>query len=156
MSIKQTLRIGSTNLEETFALAANIASNLRGGEVFELISDLGGGKTAFVKGLADGLGSDDEVTSPSFTINNTYRTPKYTLQHFDFYRLQDAGIMKDELKEFLDDKSNIVVIEWGEIVHDILPPDRIRCSIEVTGENARDFLFEYDSSKAYLFSRTNI
>lgn len=123
---------------------------MRGGEVIELVSDLGGGKTTFTRGIARGAGSTDKVASPTFTISREYKAPKFTLAHFDFYRLGEAGIVADELAEVIDDPKYVVVVEWGEIVHDVLPEDRLTINIRMTGENARGFSFGYPSTLSYL------
>lgn len=123
---------------------------MHGGEVIELVSDLGGGKTAFVRGLARGLGSRDGVRSPSFTLSNQYRSDKLTLYHFDFYRLKEPGIMKDELAEVLTDPQAVTAVEWSELVKDVLPPDRLTVRIKVTGEDSRSLTFEYPDSLSYL------
>src|ERR1700679_221405 len=103
----------STKPEETIGLAAAIGGRLRGGEVIELASDLGGGKTTFVRGLAQGAGSGDTVSSPSFTLTNQYEAGDLTIYHFDFYRLLEAGIVRDELAEVLADPQAVVVVEWA-------------------------------------------
>jgi tRNA threonylcarbamoyladenosine biosynthesis protein TsaE len=151
MSIEQTLRIESTSLDETLQLAADIGARLRGGEVIELVSDLGGGKTAFTRGLAQGMGSTDTVSSPSFTISNEYQAGKLRLCHFDFYRLHEAGIMSDEIKELIDDPQVVVVVEWAGVVENVLPAQRVRIEIETTGENSRTFLCSYPDTLSYLF-----
>ena len=146
-----TWQTESTSLDATLALAAAIGSRLRGGEVVELVSDLGGGKTAFVRGLAQGMGSADLVHSPSFTLSNQYQSGSLTLYHFDFYRLNQAGIMRDELIEVLSDPGAVVAVEWANIVDDVLPAQHITVNIQSTGETKRQFSFEYPSSFNYLF-----
>src|SRR6185312_5854101 len=94
MSTVQTWQTESISSDNTSDVAMKIGRKLQGGEVIELISDLGGGKTTFVRGLAKGMGSQDTVRSPSFTLSNEYRSGKLTLYHFDFYRLEDPGIMR--------------------------------------------------------------
>lgn len=95
--------------------------------VLELYSDLGGGKTTFVRGLARGLGSKDIVTSPTFTLNQIYKGKNGTkISHHDFYRLEEPGILADELAESLNDDKTVTVVEWGDIIKDVLPADRIR------------------------------
>ena len=93
----------SDSAEATELLGERLGKSLRGGEVIELVSDLGGGKTTFVRGLARGAGSHDKVASPTFTISKTYVTDGYEIHHFDFYRLNDAGIVADELAEVVGD-----------------------------------------------------
>jgi len=123
---------------------------MRGGEVIELVSDLGGGKTTFVRGLAAGLGSHDAVRSSSFTLSNRYRAENLTLHHFDFYRLFEPGIMRDELAEVLADPQAAVVVEWGKIVEDVLPGRRVTIHIRATSETGREFIISYPPSLAYL------
>lgn len=125
---------------------------LRGGEMIELIGDLGSGKTAFVRGLVRGMGSDDQVRSPSFTLSNQYRAGKLTLHHFDFYRLKEPGIMARELAEILEDPHAIVVVEWGGIAEAILPQDRLTVRIRPTGDTSRQFQFSCPNNLKYLVS----
>ncbi|MDR1300707.1 MAG: tRNA (adenosine(37)-N6)-threonylcarbamoyltransferase complex ATPase subunit type 1 TsaE [Candidatus Nomurabacteria bacterium] len=120
-------------------LGAKIGAELRGGEVFELVGDVGAGKTTFVKGLAQGLEVDDDVQSSSFTINRNYQgRDGLTLSHYDFYRLADAGIMSLEIAESLSEPKNIVVVEWGESVRDVLPKERIVVKITYLPETGRN------------------
>ena len=108
--------------QETKALGEKLAAALVGGEVFELIGDVGAGKTTFVKGLAAGLGIEDDIQSPSFTISRVYDArDNLQLVHYDFYRLNDAGIMADELRETVSDPLTVTVIEWADIVEGVLP-----------------------------------
>ena len=90
--------------EQTEEVGSKIGTCLLGGEVILLSSDIGGGKTALVRGIARGLGSTDHVSSPTFTISKIYKSPKLTLYHFDFYRLQEPGIINYELVEALHDE----------------------------------------------------
>ena len=123
---------------------------LRGGEVIELVSDLGGGKTTFVKGLAQGLGTHDLVRSPSFTLSNKYAAHKLSLYHFDFHRLNEPGIMRDELAEILVEPTNIVAVEWAEPVESILPTKRLVIRLKTTGDSSRIISFEYPETLNYL------
>jgi tRNA threonylcarbamoyladenosine biosynthesis protein TsaE len=150
MSTELTWQTESTSLEDTLRLAGQIGANLRGGEVFELASDLGGGKTAFVRGLASGMGSGDTVRSPSFTIAQEYRTEKLRLHHYDFYRLHEAGIISEELEENIHEPDAVVVVEWADIVENALPADRMRITIRATGDTSREFEFTYPDTLAYL------
>jgi tRNA threonylcarbamoyladenosine biosynthesis protein TsaE len=126
---------------------------MRGGEVIQLVSDLGGGKTTFVRGLAAGLGSQDSVHSPSFTLANQYRAGHLTLYHFDFYRLQEPGIMKNELAEVLGEPKAAVVIEWGDSIEDVLPAEHLTIRIDAASETRRRFTFSYPRKLAYLIPR---
>lgn len=124
--------------EDTKALASKVGHALRGGEVIELLSDLGGGKTTFVKGLARGVGVESVVQSPTFAISQIYKANNgLELHHFDFYRLTEPGIMAAELAESLAQTNAVTVVEWGEMVHDILPKDRITVSLSVPGNDEK-------------------
>lgn len=120
------------------ALAENIGKRLHGGEVFELVGDVGAGKTTFVKGLAKGLAVEDEVQSPSFTISRVYDArDQLQLAHYDFYRLNDAGILADELAEVTKDTTTITVIEWADIVDGVLPEHRYTITFASPSETTR-------------------
>ncbi len=124
--------------EETQALAEKLGAQLVGGEVFELIGDVGAGKTTFVKGLAKGLAIDDDVQSPSFTISRTYDARDgLQLFHYDFYRLQDPGIMANELQEVVNDSAAITVIEWADIVEGVLPKKHSSLTFEAPSDTSR-------------------
>ena len=132
-----TLEIKSTSLEDTLAIGEAVGKNLKGGEVIELISDLGGGKTVFVRGLARGINTADAVTSPTFTISRVYKSNDLELHHSDFYRLNDPGIIESELAESINDQKVAVAIEWAEVVKGVLPMDRLTVNINVTDLNSR-------------------
>lgn len=111
---------------------------LSGGEVIELVGDVGAGKTTLVRGLARGMGVQETVQSPSFTINRVYDAREnQRLVHYDFYRLQDAGIMANELEEAVSDPATSVVIEWADAVERVLPEDRLTISITSPTEQTR-------------------
>lgn len=115
-----------------------LGNSLKGGEVIELIGDVGAGKTTFTKGLAKSLGITDEIQSPTFTISRVYEGAKNNLVHYDFYRLNDAGIMAIEMQDVIDDPNNITVIEWGEPVREVLPKKYITVKIKIISENIRE------------------
>lgn len=130
---------------------------LRGGEVIELISDLGGGKTTFVRGLVRGLGSHDRVASPTFTISRVYEAPEgRQVHHFDFYRLHEAGLIAEELDEVLGDPHNIVVVEWADIVQDVLPAKRVTVTIEKTPSDSRRLTFRMPQSLDYIMKAIQV
>lgn len=120
------------------ALGETIGATLHGGEVFQLVGDVGAGKTTFVKGLAKGLGVIDDVQSPSFTISRVY-DGRDTLQlvHYDFYRLNDAGIMSNELAEMVHDPLTVTVIEWADIVEGVLPDTHLTLTISAPTDTTR-------------------
>lgn len=145
--------IHTHSAQQTITLGEHIGKLLKGGEVFEFVSDLGGGKTTFVRGLAKGFGAGDVAASPSFTISYVYPRPDgKQLHHFDFYRLNDAGIVANELAEAITDSQNVIVVEWGELVHDELPNLRINVTIENSAhEEERIFTFNFPVKFEYLF-----
>ena len=110
------------------------------GQVIELVGDVGAGKTTFTRGLAEGLGIKEPITSPSFTISKSYTLPnnKGRLIHYDFYRLPDPGLMLDDLRENLENPNNIIIIEWGGSIADILPEDHIKVEIKYNDDSSRE------------------
>jgi tRNA threonylcarbamoyladenosine biosynthesis protein TsaE len=137
--------------EQTERLGEKLGINLLGGEVIELQSDLGGGKTTLTRGIAKGAGSTDRVASPSFTLSKEYDAPNFVIRHYDYYRLDDAGLMADELADIVDDKAYVVIIEWGEVVSDVIPKERIRIVIERQPETEdRLVTFHVPSRMLYL------
>lgn len=108
------MRFISNSVEETEALGANLAQQLPGGTVIAFTGDLGAGKTAFVRGLAKGLGIDARVTSPTFTIVNEYDGGIRPLFHFDLYRLNDADELFDIGWEDYLVRGGICAVEWSE------------------------------------------
>ena len=106
--------------------------------VLELLGDVGAGKTTLTRGIAEGLGVKEAITSPSFTISKEYRGNKYRLVHYDFYRLADPGIMSEDLDEAISDPNTITIVEWGESIRNILPEDRKRIEIKYIDEETRE------------------
>lgn len=130
-----------TNESETIEFGKMIGSLLCGGEIIELIGDVGAGKTTLVKGIAIGLGITEYIQSPSFTINRTYKgRDDIILSHYDFYRLNEAGIMADDLSEVINNPKTVTVIEWAEIVDGILPKDRLSIKITTPNDTSRNVL----------------
>ena len=124
--------------QEMLNFGHDFAEKIKFPTVIELVGDVGAGKTTFTRGLAEGLGVTDPVTSPSFTISKSYALPQGGhLIHYDFYRLPDTGLMSDDLQENLKNPNNIIVIEWGESVTNILPENHIKITIKYT-DNGRE------------------
>ena len=127
--------------QATFDLGERIGGELRGGEVVLLNGGLGAGKTLFTKGILYALEYDvDEVTSPSFTLVNLYKTEKFDVYHIDFWRLDDVADVAAAvgLNEILEDESAVVIIEWSERLKEIAFANRvISISIEGDGDDAR-------------------
>lgn len=205
MSTVQTWQTTSIGSADTSKLGELLGSKLAGGEVVELRSDLGGGKTTFTQGLAKGLGSKDIVSSPTFTLKKVYRVQKGSkrakqnaaqgdgenrkrdvqggtssaarsrqrsdaseappespasageqggavgvleIHHFDFYRLNQPGIIADQLSESVNDKMVVTVIEWSGIVKDVLPEEYISVELKPTPNDPdeRAITISYPSS----------
>lgn len=150
MSTARILQIESTSSDATERLGEHLGSALRGGEVIELISDLGGGKTTFVRGLVRGCGSQDRVASPTFTISKVYRAGLKEIHHFDFYRLNEAGLAAHELHEVIGEPDVITVIEWGEVVAHVLPESRLTLRLARTGESTRKIELRFTDDLSYV------
>jgi tRNA threonylcarbamoyladenosine biosynthesis protein TsaE len=129
-----TIILGVTqNIANEFdmkSLGQLLGAACRGGECIELIGDVGAGKTTFMKGVAAGLEVDEEVQSPSFTLSREYEARDgLRLSHYDFYRLDDPGVLSYELAESLAEPHTITAIEWADTVEDVLPPHHITVTI---------------------------
>ena len=122
--------------EETAALGARLAEKLGPGAVVAFTGDLGAGKTAFVSGMARGLGIPDRVTSPTFTIVNEYEGGRLPLFHFDMYRLRDADDLFDIGWEDFLRRGGICAVEWSENIRDALDEDTLWVDIR-RGETDR-------------------
>ena len=106
--------------------------------VIELVGDVGAGKTTFTKGLARGLEITEEITSPTFTISKVYENSRgQKLVHYDFYRLENPGIMVEDLFENLQDPHTVTVIEWADTVSEILPANHLRLEILINDDGSR-------------------
>lgn len=120
------------------AFGEQLGAALHVGIVIELIGDVGAGKTTFVKGLARGLGVSDDVQSPSFTISRVYEARDgLELRHYDFYRLSEPGVMQMELAEAIASPHVVTVVEWGDIVADVLPRDHLALRFSSPSETTR-------------------
>jgi hydrolase, P-loop family len=133
-------------------LGKRLGDSLRGGEIIELIGDVGAGKTTLTRGIARSLGIEDTLQSPTFTISREYKGEKLRLVHYDFYRLSEPGIMADELDETLKDTNTVSVIEWSDAVEEVLPDNRIIIKILPVSndENSRDVEITIPSTNDYI------
>lgn len=124
---------------DTVKLGEEVAKKLKKGDIVALSGDLGTGKTAFVKGLARGFGIDDYITSPTFTLVQSYNGPGFNLHHFDVYRISDEDeLFEIGFEEYLY-QGDICVIEWADLIPDLIPPEAIWISFErlTDGSNKR-------------------
>ena len=133
-------------------LGKRLGDSLRGGEIIELIGDVGAGKTTLTRGIARSLGIEDTLQSPTFTISREYKGEKLRLVHYDFYRLSEPGIMADELNETLRDTNTVSVIEWSDAVEEVLPDNRIIIKILPVSndENSRDVEITIPNTNNYI------
>lgn len=122
--------------EETADAGAELAQALRPGDVLAFHGDLGAGKTAFIRGVARGLGIEARVSSPTFTIVNEYpgRVPLF---HFDMYRLASSEELFEIGWEDYLERGGVCCVEWTENVEDAMPEDAVHVRIEKTGEKTR-------------------
>ncbi len=127
--------------KETEDLGARFAASLPAGAVAALYGDLGCGKTAFVRGMARGMGLDAAVTSPTFTIVNEYDGPR-PLFHFDMYRLSSADELFDIGWEDYLARGGVCAVEWSENVPGAFEGDEIAVRFEKTGDNDRKITIE--------------
>ena len=119
----------SNSYEETQKFAEEFSKTLEAGDVLCMYGDLGVGKTAFVQGLAKGLGIDEPITSPTFTIVNEY-SGRLPLYHFDVYRIGDVSEMDEIGYEDCFYGEGVCLIEWSQLIPEILPEHVIRIRIE--------------------------
>lgn len=126
---------------DTEKIGAQFASGLRGGTVVAMYGDLGAGKTAFVRGMARGMGLNCRVSSPTFTIVNEYLGER-ELIHFDMYRLTDADELFDIGWEDYLNRGAVCAVEWSENVQDAFFGDEVVVRIEKLGDNKRKIIIE--------------
>ena len=133
----------SKSIKKTCEFAETIAQKLKFGNTVLLFGDMGAGKTTFTKCLLKALGVQGVVTSPTFTIVNEYEVKKGKINHFDMYRLEDESeALEIGLEEMLNDKNSINIVEWPQKAASILPNECLHITINILGENEREFLVE--------------
>lgn len=126
---------------ETSNAGEKLAEILRAGDVVAFYGELGAGKTAFIRGMARGLGLTARVSSPTFTIVNEY-LGKIPLFHFDMYRLKDADELFEIGWEDYLERGGVCAVEWSENVAGAFPPETISVRIEKTAENGREIYID--------------
>ena len=125
--------------EETFEVGRTIGMNAKPGQIYTLTGDLGVGKTVFTQGVAAGLGITEPVNSPTFTIIQEYEDGRLPFYHFDVYRIGDLEEMEEIGYDDYFFGQGICLIEWAELIEEILPEKRIEVTIEKDLEKG----FEY-------------
>ena len=137
MEHKQIL--DSLSEKETFEIAKKLAEQARAGEVYCLSGDLGVGKTVFTKGFAAGLGITEPVSSPTFTIVQIYEEGRLPLYHFDVYRIEDIEEMEENGYEDCFYGEGVCLVEWADLIKEILPENRKKILIEKDLEKGFDY-----------------
>ena len=125
--------------EETFAFGEELGKNARPGQVYTLIGDLGVGKTVLTQGIAKGLGIDEAICSPTFTIVQEYHTGRMPFYHFDVYRIGCVEEMDEIGYEDYFYGEGLTMIEWANLIDEILPANRTEITIEKDLEQGFDF-----------------
>lgn len=129
----------STSPEETMEIGRQLGRRAAAGEVYALDGDLGVGKTVFTKGFAEGLGIDEPVSSPTFTIMQIYEEGRIPLYHFDAYRIEEPEEMEEVGFDEYIDGDGVCLIEWAGRIQELLPPDTIVVRIEKDLEKGLDY-----------------
>ena len=131
--------IESNKEQDTYDLGYELGQHAKPGQVFTLVGDLGVGKTVFTQGIAKGLGITEPVNSPTFTIVQVYEEGRLPFYHFDVYRIGDLEEMEEIGYDDYFFGQGICLIEWAELIEEILPEKRIEVTIEKDLEKG----FEY-------------
>lgn len=127
------------SVEMTMKLGLQLGLRLKAGDIVCLNGDLGAGKTHFTKGVAKGLGIEDQITSPTFTIVNEYESGRLKLYHFDVYRVNDPDeIANIGFDEYIFGKG-VSIIEWSEYIEDLIPEERIDIVIKKLSDKGDDY-----------------
>ena len=125
--------------EETFQLGEELGRKAVPGQVFTLTGDLGVGKTVFTQGLAKGLGIEEPVNSPTFTIVQVYEEGRLPFYHFDVYRIGDVEEMEEVGFDDYVMGEGVSLIEWADLIEEILPEKRTEIRIEKDFEQGFDY-----------------
>lgn len=131
--------IETVSENETFEAGKRTALKVKPGDVYCLDGDLGAGKTVFAKGFAEGLGIKEPVTSPTFTIIKEYPEGRLPLYHFDVYRIGDPSEMEAIGYEEYFFGEGVCLVEWSELIEELIPESAVHITIERELEKGNDF-----------------
>ena len=131
--------IETRSAEETYQLGIEIGQRAKKGQVYTLVGDLGVGKTVFTQGLAKGLEIDEPISSPTFTIVQVYDEGRLPFYHFDVYRIGDISEMDEIGLEDYVYGEGVSLIEWANLIEEILPEERIAITIEKDLDKGFDY-----------------
>ncbi len=129
----------TNNAEETFALAEELGARAKAGEIYTLEGDLGTGKTVFAQGFAHGLGIEEAVNSPTFTIVQSYDDGRLPLYHFDVYRIGDIEEMDEIGYEDCFYGNGVSLVEWAGLISELIPQEAIAIEIEKDPARGDDY-----------------
>ena len=124
---------------DTFELAKGLGERANKGGVYALYGDLGAGKTVFCQGFAEGLGISEHVNSPTFTILSIYEGGRLPMYHFDVYRIEEPEEMEETGFEDYLSGEGVCLIEWAQLIEELLPGDTVRVTIEKDPEKGEDY-----------------
>ena len=133
------MRVETNSPEETFDLGRRMGADAKPGQIYTLNGDLGAGKTSFTKGMAAGLGIEEPVSSPTFTIVQEYSGGRLPLYHFDVYRIGEPEEMEEIGYDDYFFGEGVCLIEWAELIRELLPERVISVSIEKDLEKGFDY-----------------
>lgn len=141
--IQKSQEIKSNSPDNTQQIAKSFTEKINNSRIILLNGLLGAGKTTFVKGFALAMGADlNQIKSPTYTYFRTYQGLNKKIIHLDLYRMDNINVeFIEELQEYLENRDNVVIIEWPEKIKDFLPPERHEIVIEY-GENPNDRLLK--------------
>lgn len=142
--MKMEYKVTTKNEMDTIEIAQNFESEKFPNMIICLDGELGSGKTVFTKGIANALGVKESITSPTFTIIKEY-DGELPLYHMDVYRL-NGSVEGTGIEEYFH-KGGVVVIEWADMIHDILPEERLDIKFKVVGENSRVLILKPHGKK---------
>ena len=125
--------------EETYSIGEQLGREAAAGQVYTLIGDLGVGKTVFTQGVAAGLGIAGPVNSPTFTIMQVYEEGRLPFYHFDVYRIGDVEEMEEIGYEDCFYGDGVCLVEWADLIEEILPPHYVRITIKKDLEKGFDY-----------------
>lgn len=137
--MENTKQIESFSAEDTHALGKKLGENAKPGDVYTLLGDLGVGKTVLTQGIADGLGIKEAICSPTFTIVQVYDDGRMPFYHFDVYRIGDIEEMDEIGYEDYFYGDGLTMIEWANLIEEILPSKRKEITIEKDLEKGFDY-----------------
>lgn len=133
------MTIETNSSEETFALGQKLGEQAKAGQIYNLNGDLGVGKTVFTQGIARGLGITEAVSSPTFTIVQVYEEGRLPFYHFDVYRIGDIEEMEEIGYDDYFFGNGVCMIEWAELIEELIPENSIHVTIEKDLEKGFDY-----------------